>query len=309
VSIQVPILTVTTNEDEHLKKWLKCVESLGTDTVKPLPCVADNASSDGTVGVIWEAIRSRRLSPENVLWLHSNHGFPAAQNQLIRQLGTHGQYRWFATLNIDASAKPDWLSRLVEFADKTTDKVGMWGGPIYVPESDRISSAGHAFKGNGKVYDIDRNATDHLLSTGAGFEPFCPCFAASLWSFEMVKEVGLPDSGQFLYYDDVELGFKARILGWRAGFVKDAIAYHRLPNEKKTVDRQRQLQLQLRGRLLMILRYLPDAEVRALLLSLDDEERAILDTIDSRDRIPFQTNVARANVYSDWVDKLTPRIK
>lgn len=243
---EIPVFVVCTNEGSLLREWLNCVDYLASPTVTPVPCIADNGSSDATVGVIWDAIRTRRVKASNVLWLHSNLGFAAAQNQLIRHLGARRQHKWFATLNIDARANANWLRLLVTAArKKTDDRIGMWGGPILEPNGRRISSAGHALREDGAFLDVDwkRDPAGDRFSKGSGFTPFSPCFAAALWSFSMVEEAGLPDSGQFLYYDDVELAFKARLLGWRAAFVADAVAYHPLPNSKKTVDRQRQYQL------------------------------------------------------------------
>lgn len=162
--------------------------------MKPIPCVADNASSDRTPGVLWNAIDAGRLAVENVLWLHRNFGFAAAQNQLIRRLGSRNQYRWFATLNIDATADPKWLERLVDAASTAQDsRVGMWGGPILEPGGLRMSSAGHALRSDGAFMDVDRNREidGRLVSNTSGFEPFGPCFAASLWCFSSFRR---PDS-------------------------------------------------------------------------------------------------------------------
>ena len=302
--IEIPIFVVCTNEGSFLREWLDCVDSLASPAVTPVPCIADNGSSDTTVGVIWDAIRTRRLKAINVLWLHNNLGFAAAQNQLIRHLGSRRQHKWFATLNIDARADAKWLRLLVTTArKKTDDPVGMWGGPILEPGGHRISSAGHALREDGAFLDVDWKCdlAGNRFSMKSDFEPFSPCFAAALWSFSMVKEVGLPDGGQFLYYDDVELAFKARLLGWRAVFVPKAVAYHPLPNSKKTVDCQRRLQL--RGRLLMVLRYLPDVKAQSILQGLSDDEKTLVAAIDARDKRSFLDDARRTAVYNAWAGR------
>lgn len=304
MSTEVPILVVSTNEGALLEDWFNVVATLRSDTVTPIPCVADNASSDKTAGVIWNAIQTSRLASENVLWLHSNLGFAAAQNQLIRHLGSRNRYKWFATLNIDARAEPSWLRCVIGAASNELDsRVGMWGGPVLEPTGRSISSAGHALRDDGAFLDVDRNRdpAGNLESNLPTFEPFCPCFAASLWAFSLVQEAGLPDSAQFLYYDDVELAYKARLLGWRAAFVRDARTYHPVPNTKKTVDRQRQLQL--RGRLLILVRYFPDARARSLLLNLSNEERDLLSAVEARDKRAFADDGARIAVYNEWANR------
>jgi GT2 family glycosyltransferase len=313
--IEIPVLVVCTNEARDLRGWVRSVDSLRTPSVTPVPCIADNACSDDTVGVIRDAIHAGLVDSENVLWLHSNLGFSAAQNQLIRRLCVAERYDLFATLNIDARADSNWLSRLVTDARKPPEscvaKVGMWGGLILQPQDqgDLISSAGHALRCDGACLDIDRKVkfTETRYSNTAGFEPFCPCFAAALWSIEMVRSAGLPDSGQFLYYDDFDLGFKARIRGWRAAFVGDALAYHPIPNSKATIDRQRQLQK--RGRLLMVMRYLPDAIAKSVLSHLSDDEECIVADIDTREKRPFGDDEARRETYRSWAGKFVPSKK
>jgi GT2 family glycosyltransferase len=303
VAIEIPVLVVSYNDSPSLKKWLRCVKTLKSETVAPIPCIVDNASSDETVGVIWRAIKSGALKEENVLWLPSNFGFAPAQNLLVRLLGARNQYKWFSTLNLDATAKPSWLGALVNEAEKPTrDRVGMWGGLILSPNGRRVSSAGHAFRDNGAFYDIDWNCHPRgkLFSDNETFEPFSPCFAAALWSFSMVGEVGLSDSAQFLYYDDVELAYKGRLRGWRAGFVREAVAYHPVPNTKGTFDQDRREQLRLRGRMRIILCYFPDASARSLFLRMTEKERAVVDAMQSGEKQPFGKSAEREKVYCDW---------
>jgi GT2 family glycosyltransferase len=307
--MEIPVVSVVTNEHEDLQQWLKCVQNLRSNRVKPIACVADNASSDGTSGVLWKAIKDGVIDKENIFWLPANRGFASAQNHVFRQLGARKRYKYVATLNIDATAKADWLGRLVKVAEEAPKKCGMWGGPIRQPKpkDSRLSSAGHALRRrDGAFLDIDRDCDvkGEGESKSKGFEPFCPCFAAALWSFELLAEAGLSDNDQFLYYDDVDIAYKARILGWSAGFVADAVAWHPLPNRKFTHDRQRQYQIE--GRLCMVARYFPDSERLRVYADLPQREREILDSLDSRRRVPFRDDPTREEIFSKWGDLHIP---
>lgn len=188
----------------------------------------------------------------------------------------------------------------------------MWGGPILARDGTKVSSgwdetkvssAGHALRSDGAFLDIDwkQPRVGKLNSSVESFEPFCPCFAASLWSFALVRAAGLPDSGQFWYYDDVELAYRARILGWGAAFVRDALAFHPIPNTGEINDRQRLLQC--RGKLLTVMRYFPDPRVESILSKLSDKERNLLNEVSGRDKHRFGKNEDRTKVYDAWVGK------
>lgn len=306
IPMEIPVLTVSTDEGQLLSEWINNVTSQETDEVRPVPFIADNASADETAGVLWGAIKDGFVAPDNVRWLHTNRGFSAAQNQLIRALGALGQYRWFATLNIDAIPDPNWLARLVEEIQRLPlrSKCGMVGGLITQTDSpDRVSSAGHALRGDGSFLDVDydRPVASDCRHSEVGYEPFSPCFAASLWSTDLIKECGLPDSHQFLYYDDVELAYKARLTGWSARFVKGAVAGHPLPNRKLTVDTKRDLQL--RGKLLIVHRYFPDEVRDELLAALDADGHRIAAALSTREKAAYVGNEVRRAVYQEWAGK------
>lgn len=263
--IAVPVVVVTTNAAEHLPKWLASVAELRASarSAWPVPCIVDNGSSDRTPGLIWEAIRNGSVEERNVFWLHKNNWFVSAQNYAFRKLGSRGEYPYVATLNEDATADRDWLNLLCDAALKAHTCIGMFGGPILIPEGTTLSSAGHALRGrDGAFLDIDRGVKVETVtreSTKNGYEPFSPCFAASLWSFDTLACVGLPDNEQLIYYDDVELAYKGRIAGWACQFVPNAKAYHPLPGSASDPTR---LAAQLRGRLAIVRRYFPEAERR-----------------------------------------------
>lgn len=307
--MKIPVIAVATNEAQELRQWLDTLRMMPGDQATPVPCVVDNGSSDNTSGVIWHAVKEGILSKENVFWMPSNRGFALAQNHAFRQLGTRNEYRCVATLNIDAQAESNWLAKLVEEANKSPSDVGMWGCRVLQPkpDHDRISSDGHALRANdGAFLDVDWNRPvgGDLFSNKPSFEPFSPCFAAALWSFGMLSSVGLPDNDQFLYYDDVDLAFKARILGWSARHVSEAIAYHPLPNSKRTHPQQGRFQTQ--GRLLMVSRYFPEPERTRVLSSLTLEERHIFDSIDARRKRQFGSEEGRRKVFDVWANRWLP---
>jgi GT2 family glycosyltransferase len=310
--MEIPIVAVTTNEGDHLRNWLNTVSRLQVPSAeyKIIPCIVDNGSTDTTVGVIWKAIESGQVDRQNVFWLHQNIGCPAAQNFALRNLGSRSLYRYVAILNVDVLADANWLSELIIAAeeDAKISRIGMWASLILQPNyPTRISSAGHCLRArDGVCLDIDRDMeleNDNAMSKRDGFEPFAPCFAASLWSFELIREVGLPDNYQFLYYDDIDLAYKARIFEWSAKFIPSSRAFHPIPQKKTEPDR---VTAQIEGRLTMVAKYFPEAERQRILGSLTEYERDILSKIHSSRLKPFGSEDIRQGVFDCWGNRYLP---
>jgi GT2 family glycosyltransferase len=161
--MRIPVVVVTYDSAKDFRKWLKSVRDLeATGDCSPVPFVCDNGSSDETLGLIWQAIRDGSLTKDYVLWIPKNIGFTAAHNYVFKTLGMNAETKYFATLNPDATADPQWLRRLVAAANedaKAERRVGMWCGPIFCPDvPERISSLGHGFRSrDGAFLDVGWN--------------------------------------------------------------------------------------------------------------------------------------------------------
>jgi GT2 family glycosyltransferase len=152
--------------------------------------------------------------------------------------------------------------------------------------------------------DYGRNRDDPMRhSRQTGYEPFAPCFAAALWDLRMIKQVGLPDNDQLIYYDDVDLAYKGRMADWQCCFVPTAIAYHPLPCRPVETTR---IRAQFLGRLAIIARYFPDNE-RELILTREArlaDSAWQLEIVATVSRIsPVGTQEQRVRLYSDWRDR------
>jgi GT2 family glycosyltransferase len=310
--MEVPVIAVTTNEGEHLRNWLNTVSRLQVPSMeyKVTPCIVDNGSTDTTPGIIWDAVNSGIVDRQNVFWLHQNYGCSAAQNFALRSLGCRGIYQYVAILNVDVVTEIGWLAELIVAAEHKSEsyRTGMWASLILRPDfPTRISSAGHCLRiRDGVCLDIDRDidlGSSESRSRESSFEPFSPCFAASLWSFELLREVGLPDNHQFLYYDDIDLAYKARISGWSSKFISSSRAFHAMPQARSEHDR---IMAQLEGRLTIVARYFPESEKQRIFSALTPEERDILSRIHFPRLKPFGSEDARQMVFESWGNKYVP---
>jgi GT2 family glycosyltransferase len=194
-----------------------CLKSLQAQKFKKFETIlVDNGSSDGSVEWI------HRYHPEvRVVPLSSNRGFCVANNVGYRLVNT----KYIALLNNDAVAHPLWLGSLVEALEKN-GQAGFAASKILNYEKpDIIDRAGDSYSRAGVGLLRGRGMPAHAYDKQEWI--FGACAAASLYDKRMVDEIGLFDEDFFLLHEDVDLSFRAQLMGYRCLYVPKAKVYHK----------------------------------------------------------------------------------
>ena len=147
-----------------------------------------------------------------------NVGFGAAINQVWRD----SQSPFIASLNDDAVAQPQWLEALLRDAERHPE-AGMFASQVRLPDGN-LDSAGMLISADGSS-----KQRGHGQSSQAKFDEatLFPSGSAALYRREMLDQTGGFDESFFLYCEDVDLGLRARWLGWDCRYVAEAQVEHR----------------------------------------------------------------------------------
>lgn len=171
--------------------------------------VVDNASEDGSQ----EQIPPRLL--DNEVWLETgeNLGYAGGNNAGIRAALTWGA-EYVLVLNPDCRVEPDFLPPLVR-ALEGMPKAGMACPLVLDEEGATIQSLGgevNLWTGRcgRRLFGTPAEAAGPMRWTEVDF----PHGACVLIRREMLEDVGLFNEAYFLYYEDVELGLRARREHW-----------------------------------------------------------------------------------------------
>jgi GT2 family glycosyltransferase len=215
--IAIPILETSViipnwNGENLLKV---CLSSLRRQTYRDFELiVVDNGSFDGSVELIESHFREVKL-----ISLPVNKGFSQAVNIGIKAAA--GKY--IALLNNDTEAEPDWLRELTGALARNPE-VGFCASKMMnYFQRNIIDSAGDSLQlygSNNKNGEVDSN-----LNEKPGLI-FSACAGAAIYRREMLLDTGLFDEDFFAYYEDVDLGFRAQLLGYKCLFVPTAVVYH-----------------------------------------------------------------------------------
>ncbi len=195
-----------------------CLDSLRVQTLRDHELiVVDNGSTDGSLELLAE-----RYPEAKVMRFPRNMGFCIAMNAGMR--AARGEFVF--SLNNDTELDPRCLEETVA-AMRADPGLGIAATKmVYYDDPGLINSAGHACNGEGIVVDIGRGLPDSEWFSRPR-EVLGACAGACLYRKAMLDEVGLFDPDFFISYEDIDLGWRAQLAGWRARYVPTALVRHR----------------------------------------------------------------------------------
>jgi GT2 family glycosyltransferase len=180
--------------------------------------VVDNGSTDSSIASL------RDKYPEiRVIETGRNLGFAAGNNVAFRALSE--QVDWFALLNPDAYPLPGWLISLDE-ATQTHRGYDLFASKCYCDnERRKLDGVGDEYHISGLVWRDANGCRDSVLYDSEK-EVFSPCACAAMYSRKAVMDSGGFDEDFFCYIEDVDLGFRLKMMGYRCMYIPSAIVIH-----------------------------------------------------------------------------------
>ena len=218
--VSVSVVIVTWNGLAHLETCLPAVLAQRLNSGDSLELiVVDNASSDGSIPFLEKfAERDGRV---RLVRNASNLGFAGPNNQGIDV--ARGEF--VATLNNDTLPEPDWLATLLDVA-RTDARIGSVASRmVFAHAPGIVQSAGISIDRAAIAWDrhvgLELSASDARVT-----EVFGASAGAALYRREMLQALGGFDARFFLYLEDVDLAWRARLAGWRAVHAPDGVVRH-----------------------------------------------------------------------------------
>jgi GT2 family glycosyltransferase len=227
--------------------WLSpCLDALAGQEFRDFEVVlVDNGSTDGSVALLRE-----RFSRVRVIVLERNTGFAAAVNVGIR--AARGEY--VALLNNDTVAKPRWLGALVQTMNSSPeDVVAVASIMLLMDDPAQVDDAGDVLSWTGAAQKVGhgQSASDFVERR----EIFSPCAGATLYRRSFLEQLRGFDDRFFAYLEDVDLGLRGRLLGYRYLFEPAAVVLHK--GHGSTIPRADYVRLMTRNRIMLFAKNVP----------------------------------------------------
>jgi GT2 family glycosyltransferase len=195
----------------------ECLAALAAQTRAPAEIVvADNGSADGSL-----ALLAARHPEVRAVALGHNFGFAGGANRGVAATSAP----WVCVLNSDATPAPDWLERMA--SAPVDDATWSLGSVLVSAATGRVESAGDQYAPEGYAYKLLRDAPVDALPA-APYPVFAAPGAAPVFRRDVFDALGGYEERFFLYYEDVDLAFRAVLAGHHAVVVPQARVVHRL---------------------------------------------------------------------------------
>lgn len=259
-SLALPVVSVIVVNYRGAEDTVTCLRALREDLDYPaerlqIICV-DNASRDGSA----ETIRS--VAGVELIEAPANLGFAGGSNLGAR----HATGTVLAFLNNDARPHADWVRAAVGvLRDEPTvaavaSKVLDWDGATIDFVDAGLTWFGMGYKRYvGEADDGGHDAPrDVLFATGSAMFVRAGAF----------RELGGFDERFFMFYEDVDLGWRLNLRGWRVRFEPRSVAYHRhhaSMSKADTEDQASELYMLERNALAMLYKNLSDRTLGTVL--------------------------------------------
>ncbi|MHA6483041.1 glycosyltransferase family 2 protein [Paenibacillus sp. strain BS8-2] len=216
----VSVSIVTYNSASDIRTCLEAVyrQSYPIDSV----IIVDNASIDHTL----DEIRALESGRNNLVIIANemNNGFAGGQNQAIMS----SQSDYVLVLNPDVQLHEDYIKCLVHELENDPNAGSATGMLVSGSDHALIDSTGLVM---GLLRQArDRGAGEDRARWGKSDYIFGTSGAASLYARRMVADISIEgeffDEQFFAYKEDVDVAWRAQILGWKSIYVPRSTAIH-----------------------------------------------------------------------------------
>ena len=217
----ITVIVVAFNGREQLAR---CLAAVGAQMVTPRRLiVVDNGSTDAITGVTQHLGESAPflVGRTTLISTGQNLGFATANNRAIAMCDTE----FVALLNPDAFPHPDWLEKLLAAAERHPEVAAFGSRQMIDGQPGIVDGTGDVYHMSGLSWRKGHGQPlrdEDLVER----EIFAPCAAGALYRRSALLEVGGFDERFFCYFEDVDLGFRLRLAGYKAIYVPDAVVDH-----------------------------------------------------------------------------------
>ncbi len=228
-----------------------CLDSLLSQSYTDFDIiVVDNASGDGSTDIIEKDFPSVKL-----IALQDNYGFSRAVNEGIKASDTP----FVILLNNDTRVEGDFVERLL-LAIKEDERIfSVSSKMLQMTAPDRIDGAGDLYSAFGWAFARGKDRRAEAFNKRCDI--FASCGGASIYRRSILDEIGWFDEFHFAYLEDVDIGYRARIMGYRNVYEPGARVYHYGSGVSGSRYNDFKVRLSARNNMYIIMKNMPTPQI------------------------------------------------
>jgi len=241
----------------NVKAFLKAFLSPLLDSVASIPevevIIADNGSTDGSVGFLRECYSQLRL-----ILFEQNLGYTGGYNQALAQI----EADYYILLNSDVQVAPDWFSPLLSFMESNPQagicmpKIRSLDQPDYFEYAGAcggfIDRWGYPFCRGRILSHVERDHGQY----DTPIEIFWASGTCLMIRSKLFHELGGFDERFFAHMEEIDLCWRAKLRGCQVWVVPQSLVFH-VGGGTLSNDSPKKLYLNYRNNLWMLHKNLP----------------------------------------------------
>lgn len=218
---KVAVIIVTYNAMPYLADCLGTLKDMDHGDVDVEVMVVENASKDGTLAEI-----KAKYGWVTLIEPGKNLGFAGGNNVAMGNAVARG-FEYVYLLNQDTRPMQGFVAEAVRVAEADGGIAAAQSLILLSPDEDLINSTGNAihFLGFGYCEDY-RRRIDAWSPKGDG-EIAYASGAGVLYRCSALKKVGMFDETLFMYHEDLDLGWRFRLAGYRNVLAPRSVIHHK----------------------------------------------------------------------------------
>ncbi len=211
--MEASVIIPNYNGAEFIKE---CIDSLKLQEYKDFEIiVVDNGSKDDSAELVereYPGIRLKRLD--------QNYGFSRAVNEGLRM----SEAPFVILLNSDTRVETGFVGALVSAIKSDESVFSVASKMIQMKRPDKLDGAGDLYSAFGWAYARGKGRSSEGYTKTA--KVFSACGGAAIYRRSILDEIGWFDEFHFAYLEDTDIGYRARIMGYKNIYCPEAKVYH-----------------------------------------------------------------------------------
>lgn len=210
---EVSVIIPNFNGKQYLKN---CLDAMKRQVYRDFEVIlVDNGSEDGSADYV------REHYPEvHVVTLQENRGFCGGVNAGIQA----SESPYVVLLNNDTIAEKYFLKNLVSFMKEHPGTFSCQAKMLKLQDRDKIDDAGNYYCALGWAFADGKGKPETRYNREK--RVFSACAGAAIYDKRLLEKTGLFDEVHFAYLEDLDIGYRARLLGYENWFCPKARVCH-----------------------------------------------------------------------------------
>lgn len=227
-----------------------CLTSLFEGSEVPAIIVVDNGSADESAAMVKE-----RFPMVKLIALPENRGFSAAVNIGIREAGTE----YVFLLNNDTVVLKDTIEELEAAMERHPKAFSVAAKMLQMKNPELIDSAGDFYCASGWAFARGKDRKNEAFSKETSV--FSACAGAALYRKAVFEKIGDFDENHFAYLEDIDVGYRAKIYGYRNYYAPASVVLHAGSGSSGSRHNKFKVDLSSRNSIYLIYKNMPVLQV------------------------------------------------